>query len=444
MSWLKWDQARKEKSSLRGVWTSKEGTEKLSAKKVELHPERDSGQLWSTRVLHNGKTIGKIVHPKSGSNATASFNPIGIKVGMTRDAGPAPMYMSKGLQTTHDAAVESILRHHNIDPPKVSSATKIAERSTGPFSQSVIHGPHEGRREAPRKGMSETAKNADSVATRIRMNAARHDPITGQKLTTDTRSADKLAAKIDKPLSFARIKKIYGEKMRVHRASGRDHSVLDKHMTNLAEIPESHHRLLAEHFNNGMSDKSGIFMSSGRAVDTPGSAARDTHERGEAISGDRPNERQGGMYWWNHRQLHLPEDTHSGSVSTAAHESGHAMDHALGLALSNGTRMRASELPHFQQVYGEVTHSYDDSDVAMHPYYLGKVPGQNGSGPREMFAESYGAWAKGRQMFDNQRDRDLFTGYALGVDPNERRRAGRVLNQYHETNHSKIKEMMSE
>jgi len=438
MSWQLWDQLRKQRAELRGKWTSREGTDALAKKHVSLHPERsiENPDLPeekrkphdTTRIRRDGQSLAVITHPHTTFNSGNRFQVNSFRPTVTAEHGPRKTVDDLGAFSSHDAAVEAILKSHGIGAPKISSATVLAERVSGPREHSIVSGPYEGKRAAPQKGMSETAKRADSIATTIRMN-------------TGKRSADRIADKVDRPLSFDRVKKLYGGLLRVHRARDGEQGTIDQHMSGLAAMPQAHHLLVSRYLSEH--PEGGIHIGNGRGIDMPGTKLSQLHAQGRSILGDRPNERADGVYSSDVRQAVVGRVEHSGSISTAAHEVGHALDDALGRQLS-GRDVPASQLPHFQQVFSEVTHMHDNSKTLLNPYFTGGSRGTAESGAREMFAEGYAAWVQGRQNYRSPEEQALLIGHQLGAAPSEKLRVGRVIKNYFDIQDQKIRDAVTD
>ncbi len=415
--------------------TSKEGLSALDKKGVTLHVHRSSfsDKGTYTSVMHQNRVVGTIDHP-SGADRHFSVNSSRAHMD-TR--GEYTQSHDLGKVATHDRAIEKVLQDHGIESPKLTAADRLASSVvSGPRSSSVVHGPHIGKKAAPEKGMSDTARNADSVATRIRMNAPRTNPLTGEKLTSSTRSADKIAAQVNnKGVTTSRLKSMYGKLLTLHRSRTGKADTIDRHLSALSMSPESHHQLVSEY----MGEKSGgIHLGNKRAIDMKGSATEIYHANGIPILHDRKDENIGGVYFGNHRQLVVPEDTGlSGSVSTASHEFAHALDAAYGKKLS-GKDTPASQLPHFQQVYREVSHMHDNSKTVLNPYYTDK---STGVGSKEMWAEGYAAWLHGRQRYRTPDEQAMLIGHEIGAAPSEKLRVGRVLKNYFDIQDEKIRDL---
>jgi hypothetical protein len=449
-NWAKWDEERRAQPHLGGRWTSKEGLGTLEKQGVRLTPGHTDPSSPSdiTHVTRDSQNLGRVYRHPAGMNWPAYFSVSADKRSID-ERGPyqhfEPVEVNAdehGNYKTHDEAVGALLRHHGVPVPKQRSADRVAATVvTGPQSRAVVAGPHTGKRAAPQRGMSDTARNADSVATRIRMNAARTDPITGKKITASTKSsATRVADTIRRPMSIDRVKKIYGKMLTVHRTPSGQPGMIDRHMSALALSPQHHHEIVRQHMEGAYSS-GGIHVGNKDAVDMVGTQPYYEHKAGRVISPDRPNEQIGGIYYGVHRQLTLPDDRHSGSVATGSHEFGHALDHAYGGRLSGRPETWASSLPHFQQVFREVTHMHDDSSTQLNPYYTGGSRGTAESGAKEMWAEGYAAWLHGQQRYKTEDERALLIGHEIGASPSEKLRVGRVLLNYFNIQDEKMKEM---
>jgi hypothetical protein len=119
------------------------------------------------------------------------------------------------------------------------------------------------------------------------------------------------------------------------------------------------------------------------------------------------------------------------------------VDNALGEALS-GRKIPASDLPHFRQVFSEVTHMHDNSKTLLNPYFTGGSRNSEESGRKEMFAEAYGAWADGRTKYKDPDERSLLIGHAIGAAPSEKLRVGKVLRNYFDVQDQKIRDMRTD
>lgn len=331
--------------------------------------------------------------------------------------GPRSEYKDLVTTPSHDFAIEQILRDHGVEPPQ---RVQVPNTSTVDYAyrcRSRISRAYSGPRFTPTADMSEYTRQADSIATRIRMNSARTDPMTGQK--------SKPTSKRPAPQTpLARLRGLYSKMLTVHRKSGGDPVVTERNLAALALAPDHHHRLVVAHM--AQSPAGGIHVGNQHATRMKGTMPNLVKAMGGQVLDDRPNKRVGGVYYGQLRQMVVPDTAHSASVSTGSHEFGHALDHAWGIRLS-GTGQWASSLPFFQQVYAEVTHMYDGTPTQLTPYYTDK---STGSGYREMWAESYAAWLHGTERYSTPDEIALLIGHEIGALPDQKLRVGRVLYNY--------------
>lgn len=431
-NWAKWDELRAKRPELGGQHTSKEGLAVLEKKGIRLEPShsysghKSSDPVNVTRVLHNNRMIGTVRH-RTGMKSDR-FGPYAVDVRKIDQFGPIKESAPLTERTTHDAAIDAVLREHGLPVPSTV---------VGPRTNSVVSRAYTGRRAAPTTDMSAAKRAADSIATRIRMNSARTDPLTGNKLTSSTSSAAKLAARINKPVTTNRLKTLYGKMLVVHRKKSGPSPTIDRHTTALTLSPEHHHRLVSMHMAG--SPTGGIHVGDKPIVEMKGSYVHQAELEGHQLVADRTNAQLGGVYNWVHRQMVVPEDKGlSGSHSTASHEFGHALDRAYGTRLA-GRDVYASELPHFQQVYSEVSHMHDNSKTVLNPYFTDK---STGVGSREMWAEGYAAWLHGRQEYRTPDEQALLIGHELGAAPTEKLRVGRLLQRYFDIQDEKMRELV--
>lgn len=428
-NWAEWDIIRTHRPRVAGWYTSKDGLTALGKRGISLDPYSPYGPghfTGSTDIRRNGRLVGLVYHPMSDCGSFAAHAQV-----YTIDADHKGSHsFDSGVFSTHDAAISAILRQHGIQVPRprpINTSTVVARQGYSSRVRRAYTGPHF----TPTSQMDSYARRADSIATRIRMNSVNTDPMTGLKV----KRAAKTEPPLVQPVTLARIKALYGKMLKIHRRGKGPSAMLDKHLAALQLSPEHHHRLVAEHM--AQVHTGGLHVGDKIATAMVGTQPHAVHALGDQVLKDRPNHKIGGVYYSGLRQLILPDDTHSGSVSTGSHELGHALDYAYGTRLS-GTQCAASSLPHFQQVYNEVTHMHDDSDTVLNPYYTDQ---STSNGPREMWAEGYAAWLHGRDLYRTADERALLIGHEIGAAPSEKLRVGRILQNYFDIQDEKMKAM---
>jgi hypothetical protein len=360
-----------------------------------------------THVRMDGhpESIGVIDHPGPGESHYFAFYK--DKEGFVK---------SSEAHVSHDRALRAVLAHRGVKTPHVTPEDERAARVTGPSEHStVVLGPYSGKRAAPSRDMSAAGRFADSTATRIRMNNPR-TPTT----------AEQLAARSMKPSTVAAVKRIYGDLIKYHRgahgSAGRKGQI-DVHLHDLSQLPEAHHRFLAQHMRGVGGADAGLHLGEIPTVKMKGTQPyyADTLAKAGAPSWE-PKGGWRSINYMNLAHVVISGDP-GGSLATAAHEQGHTMDRALGEHLSGVPGTDASTLPHFRQVYNEVTHAHDDGKTLLNPYY---TDDSTSHGPAEMFAEGYDA----HNYYRGAPNRDEMIGRAIGAAPDQRVRVGRALGRY--------------
>jgi len=363
-----------------------------------------------------------VYHPLSGQ-----FPFVSSAVAYSIDAaGRSKSMVDTGNYDRYDQAVAAVLRQHEVFVPRPLQPSVVVR---GRGCRSRVSREYTGKKAAPLADMPHYMRVADSTATRIRMNARRVDPLTGDRVAGAPPRPEPLV----QPITSARFRAMYRGIVWTHRQRGGDDAMLDRHLAALALSPEHHHRLVSAHML--ASPTGGLHIGNKKAIEMKGAQTWATHKQGKTITHDRPNEKVGGVYYPKLRQLVLPDDTHSGSISTGSHELGHALDSAWGAHLS-GSDTAASHLPHFQQVYNEVTHMHDGTKTVLNPYYTDL---STSDGPKEMWAEGYAAWLHGRDLYRTADERALLVGNEIGAAPTEKLRVGRVLMNYFDLQDEKMR-----
>lgn len=260
----------------------------------------------------------------------------------------------------------------------------------------------------------------------------RHDiPVRGLP-SADLHAMRTRSAAKHETTSPEELKSIYGDRLHLHEEEKDPDGWIATHVEQLGQIPAVHHEIVAQHMHGAA--MGGIHLSSQHINKTKGSFSQMT---AEAVPGHAPDENTAGMYYELLRQVNVGGFTALGGQSVAAHEFGHALDHAYGKKLS-GRDVWASSLPDFQQVYGEVTHKHDNSKTVMNPYFTHL---SGGDGAAEMWGQSYAAWTRARHRYRTPDEQAQYIGHALDVAPSERLRVGRVLVRYFDRNDQKMRSL---
>lgn len=123
-----------------------------------------------------------------------------------------------------------------------------------------------------------------------------------------------------------RLAAVYGERLHVTQTGEQ----ADKHLRDLAEIPEPFHRHVEEHFSRGWST-AGIYIGDGGIPELSPQAA--------GLRGQQPRGHPAGSTWDSVAGAYMPDERQlligdenrhrHGSVALAAHEFGHALDDAF-------------------------------------------------------------------------------------------------------------------
>lgn len=433
-NWTTWNELRRHHPRLCGQHTSKTGIstlEKLgvSLTPYQLHHATPSSRIYSTDVNLNGRMVGQVYHPLDSCQGFGSH----VRVYTITESVRSASAEYAGTYGSYDAAVEAILYRSGVQVPDRRPADRVDVIVCGPRSRTRVSRAYTGGRVTPSTDMGGASRVADSTATRIRMNSARIDPLTGEKSPVSVRPAGVVFL----PVTASKLKRIYGGLLTVHRRKPGPSDLIDKHLNALMSSPAHHHQIVRDHL--AWSFEGGIHVGDKRAIDMKGTQTHATHAAGHQIVGHWENEKLGGIYYGGPiRQVIIPDDRHGGSVSTASHEFGHSLDYAYGNLLS-GKNATASELPHFQQVYAEVNHMHDGSQTILNPYYTDKSAGV---GHKEMWAEGYAAWLHGRWTYRTSDEQALLIGHGIGAAPSERLRVGRLIQNYFDIQDEKMRELV--
>jgi hypothetical protein len=200
---------------------------------------------------------------------------------------------------------------------------------------------------------------------------------------------------------------------RIHVAD-RDDPAVRKALVDLDRLPADHQERLARHLSGV--DGGGILIGRGMAMDVYRAHGRqDLIERGWG----QPTARSAvGLYQYGPRVIAIGT-VETGSPSTAQHEAGHALDHALG----NPSQNRRFPVWH---AVSRARH-YD----LLFDYFAQA----NGDGQRETFAEGYALWNAHRDAPD--RARRIAEGLGAPVDNpklrGESEKLGRTLGDFFDT-----------
>jgi hypothetical protein len=173
----------------------------------------------------------------------------------------------------------------------------------------------------------------------------------------------------------------YGDRLKIQHAT----RLGPRHAADFAKIPDAIHDVLAGHVLRVDLGEGAItdFMPELRAQAPRGWTSGTMDDVPAAYVGETRHIIVGGGHGFA-----------SASTSTAAHESGHALDHALGIASTRAD---------FQALHAAAL------SQGVRPYYS-----QAGhAGLSEMFAESFAAWVLHRD--DPPAARDVAVGQAIGV-----------------------------
>jgi hypothetical protein len=292
-----------------GKWVSKAGQETLKRHGIEL-----SVQDGRTVVTRHGMPLARIYHPGK-SNKVRMFEPL-TDVEKVDENGPRTALVTLGDKPTHDAAIEAVLRRHDI-------------------------------------------------------------PVPGVRLSRSKEStAKQLADRMDPPVRTPVLKHIYGNLLKVHRVGApHEQAWIDKHADDLSQVPEKHHQIVADYMRG--SDFGGMHLGAVNPTQMKGTRSYNPAGPGHSILGPhRHDNTVAGVWYPDNRQLVAGGGT-SGTESVVTHEFGHALDAAFGDKLS-GRGVPASLLPHFQQVRNEVLSRHDNTKTLMNPYYTHLSSG-NGS-----------------------------------------------------------------
>lgn len=200
---------------------------------------------------------------------------------------------------------------------------------------------------------------------------------------------------IKPPTPRQKFQQIYGDRLRIKSTS----NLVDQRLENLSRIPDSHHKIVAQHFRNG-EPQAGMFIGDG--------AITDLSAQGRALKGLQPRgwtpgstfDEVAGVYMPADRQLLIGSKPH-GSVSLSNHEFGHALDHALGQISSNSHDFRVAAT--------KLTHS---KVLSVTPYM--NAAGNPTGWTSEFWAEAYGGWSMALKTARNEGEMLLSVAQSLG------------------------------
>jgi hypothetical protein len=198
--------------------------------------------------------------------------------------------------------------------------------------------------------------------------------------------------------SSPRLSAIYGDRLRI---SGNGPAV-QQHLRDLELLPDSFHNKLLGHFAGH--PKGGIDIVDGPVTDVM-----------TELRGVTPRGWPDGTTWDNVPGLHDPSTNRvilggqgaHGSGSLAVHETGHALDHAMG---------DASDSVEFRQLY--------DKMGTTNPYLA--QPGV--AGRQETFAEGLASWAKNSHMPPDYRAGAMADALSIGTN---KQSTGALVDSYY-------------
>jgi hypothetical protein len=195
---------------------------------------------------------------------------------------------------------------------------------------------------------------------------------------------------------------------------------VQNHLRDLAQVPASHQRWVSRsHYE--------IYMGEGPVTTLddlgglknehpPGYSPGATYQDCAALC-EYPVYKPGSPHVTNPAmvtpgKIALGDRAGSGSVNTAAHETGHAIDRSIGETIFwRATAGAASIHPDFTAIYEQVMRGIDDHKWAINPYYVQSF----GRGDREFFAETYAAWVHTRARAGKTRAEEIMD--AVGFVP---------------------------
>lgn len=218
----------------------------------------------------------------------------------------------------------------------------------------------------------------------------------------------------------AAMRKVYGKHLHV---SDQGRGDVQRNLQDFAELPETHHKLLADHF--GAFDympsykNAGVWFGSGPVPDLDANAdLRRVQPRG--WSEGKTWQDVPGAYRPDRRELLIGTGAH-GAESLAQHEGGHAVDDALG-HVSLHDRDWANIIERMQT-------------AGAAPYFM-----QQGNGGREeTWAEAYALW-----LFTKDRPskyRAIEIGYGLGIQSRDATKIGQQMIDYFDRIDQRIQDL---
>jgi Anthrax toxin lethal factor, N- and C-terminal domain len=188
------------------------------------------------------------------------------------------------------------------------------------------------------------------------------------------------------------VSEIHGQNLHI---TDENHWSVQGNMADYTRVPDSHKRLLASRGAQLYFGKESV-----PGLDTMQKLSN-VHPHGYAEG--KTWRDAAGAYNWDEKKLLIGNDAAHGSVSLAAHETGHAMDSAV--AIQAGLPGLVSGTPEFRRIWRDL----GKYKRWVNPYYLQE--GQ--AGPQEAFAESYAAWVITRDRPSRYRAYEI--GAALGM-----------------------------
>ncbi|MEU3162908.1 phage minor capsid protein [Streptosporangium sp. NPDC006930] len=210
-----------------------------------------------------------------------------------------------------------------------------------------------------------------------------------------SKASEKAAAAAATAAKVKTLEDLYGNRLRIQKGS----QAGPKHAEDFTKIPDAFHDTLAQHVRGIDLGDGAIpdFMPELRGVQPRGWAPGKTWD---AVT---------GAYDPKSRRVMVGSGHGHGSTSVCLHETGHALDHALG---------RAASSPEWRSLHADaVSHGVS-------PYYA-----QAGeAGRQEMWAEAFAAWTMHRDKSPAMRDMEI--GLAMGLPSRKRVEVGGRLSAY--------------
>ncbi|MEU8035701.1 phage minor capsid protein [Streptosporangium sp. NPDC049078] len=210
-----------------------------------------------------------------------------------------------------------------------------------------------------------------------------------------SKASEKAAAAAATAAKVKKLEDLYGNRLRIQKGS----QAGPKHAEDFTKIPDAFHDALAAHVRGVDLGDGAIpdFMPELRGVQPRGWAPGKTWD---AVT---------GAYDPTSRRVMVGSGHGHGSTSVCVHETGHALDHALG---------RAASSPEWRSLHADaVSHGVS-------PYYA-----QAGeAGRQEMWAEAFAAWTMHRDKPAAMRDMEI--GLAMGLPSRKRVEVGGRLSAY--------------